>query len=197
MNVHDQRDERVLVVWADGPDTIIPTCNDFEERLIKLLWRARPGFGATPSASSHPASYADSASAHSLIPVTARGSATPSERRVPLGRSTPGADAIKEDVEKGLSKASGEPRAVRTVKRRWYGKRVVVKENRFPNAEDAIELEFASEKRPTMLYSPLYNGIAAALSLSESPRFLQPHLLRPLFPLPQSSLAMASVSIEL
>jgi hypothetical protein len=76
---------------------------------------------------------------------------------VPLGRSTPGADAIKDDVEK----------AVRTAKRRWYGKRVVVKENRFPNAEDAIDLEFASEKRPTMLYSPLYNGVAAALSLSE------------------------------
>jgi len=187
----------VLVVWADGPDTIIPTCNDFEERLIKLLWRARPGFGATPSASSHPASYADSASGHSLIPVTARGSATPSERRVPFGRSTPGADAINGDVEKALAKASSEPRAVRTGKRRWYGKRVVVQENRFSNAEDAIELEFASEKRPTMLYSPLYNGVAAALSLSESSRQSQPHLLRPLFPLPQSSLAMASVSIEL
>lgn len=191
-----QRDERVLIVWADGPDTIIPTCNDFEERLIKLLWRARPGFGATPSASSHPASYADSASAHSLIPVTARGSATPSERRVPLGRNTPGADAIKEDVEKALSQASNEPRVVRTFKRRWYGKRVV-KEDRFSNAEDAIELEFASEKRPTMLYSPLYNGIAAALSLSGSPRFSWPHSLRPLSSLPQFSLVMASVSIEL
>jgi hypothetical protein len=139
------------------------------------LWRARPGFGATPSASSHPASYADSASGHSLIPITARDSATPSERRVPLGRSTPGADAIREDVEKALSKSSGEPRDVRTAKRHWYGKRVVVKENRFPNAEDAIEPELALEKRTTMLYSPLYNGIAAALSLSEPPRFLQPH----------------------
>lgn len=186
----------MLIVWADGPDTIIPTCNDFEERLIKLLWRARPGFGGTPSASSHPASYADSASAHSLIPVTARGSATPSERRVPLGRNTPGADAIKEDVEKALSKASNEPRVVRTFKRRWYGKRVV-KEDRFSNAEDAIELEFASEKRPTMLYSPLYNGIAAALSLSGSPRFSWPHSLRPLSSLPQFLLVMASVSIEL
>lgn len=171
----------MLVVWADGPDTIIPTCNDFEERLIKLLWRARPGFGATPSASSHPASFADSASAHSLIPVTARGSATPSERGVPLGRNTSGGDAIKEDVEKALSKASGEPRAVRNVKRRWYGKRVNVKEDHFPKVEDATELELASDKRPTMLHSPLYNGIAAALSLSESSRFSQPHLLRPLF----------------
>jgi hypothetical protein len=187
----------VLVVWADGPDTIIPTCNDFEERLIKLLWRARPGFGTTPSSSPHPASYADSASGHSLIPVTARGSAPPSERRLPLGRITPGAVAIKEDVEKALAKASSEPRAVHTVKRRWYGKRVVIEEKHFPDAEVGIELEYASEKRPTMLYAPLYNGIAAGLSLSESPRLSQPHLLKPHFLLSQSSLAMASVSIEL
>ena len=158
----------MLVVWADGPDTIIPTCNDFEERLIKLLWRAQPGFGATPSPSSHPVFYADSASGNSLIPVTAGGSATPSERRVPLGQSTPGADAIRVDVEKDSSRASSEPRAVRTAKRRWYGKRVVVNEKRVPHAEDVIELESASEKRPTMLYSPLYNGIGAALSLGES-----------------------------
>ena len=187
----------MLVVWADGPHTIIPTCNDFEERLIKLLWRARPGFGTTPSSSPHPASYADSASGHSLIPVTARGSAAPSERRVPFWRSTPGVDAIKEDVEKALAEPSSDPRAVRPVKRRWFGKRVVIEEKRPKNAEDEIELEYASEKRPTMLYAPLYNGIAAGLSLREPPHFSQSHLLRPLFLLSQSSLAMASVSIEL
>lgn len=54
-----QRDERVLVVWSDSIDTIIPTCHDFEERLIKLLWRSRPGAfpGSHPTSStSHPAS---------------------------------------------------------------------------------------------------------------------------------------------
>jgi hypothetical protein len=170
MDVYDQRDERVLVVWADGPDTIIPTCNDFEERLIKLLWRARPGFGATPS-SSHPASYADSASGHSLIGITARGSAAPSVQRVPVGRSTPGADTTKEDVEKAFAKVSSEPQVVRAVKRRWYGKRVVVQEKRFPRASDEPEPEYGPEKRPVMLYAPLYNGIAAGLSLSESSPF--------------------------
>ena len=46
------------MVWSDSIDTIIPTCHDFEERLIKLLWRSRPGFSGShaPSASSHPAS---------------------------------------------------------------------------------------------------------------------------------------------
>ncbi|KAI0288324.1 glycosyl transferase family group 2-domain-containing protein [Russula brevipes] len=157
------RDERVLVVWADGPDTIIPTCNDFEERLIKLLWRARPGFGTTPSPS-HPASCADSVSAHSLIGVTARGSAPPSEQRVPVGRITPAVDAIQ-DVEKALAQAASEPRVVRTLKRRWYGKRVIVEEKRFSSAQDEAELEYGPEKRQVMLYAPLYNGIAAGLSI--------------------------------
>lgn len=156
-------------MWADGPDTIIPTCNDFEERLIKLLWRARPGFGVTPS-SSLPASYADSNSGHSLIGVTGRGSATPSDR-VPVSQSTPGitpaAGASKEDIEKAFANASGEPRTARNVKRRWYGKRVVVEEKQFPDAEGASEPElgYGPEKRPAVLYAPLYNGIAAGLAV--------------------------------
>ena len=32
----------MLVVWSHSLESIIPTCNDFEERLIKLLWRSRP-----------------------------------------------------------------------------------------------------------------------------------------------------------
>ena len=46
-----QRDERVLIVWSDSIDSIIPTCRDFEERLIKLLWRSRPTGGMATSAS--------------------------------------------------------------------------------------------------------------------------------------------------
>jgi hypothetical protein len=173
-------------VWADGPDTIIPTCNDFEERLIKLLWRARPGFGATPS-SSHPASYADSNSAHSLIGVTSRGSAAPSERRVPVGRSTPVAHTSKEDVEKAFTKAVGEPQAVRTVKRRWYGKRVVVEEQQFPDAGEKSEnqaeneLGYGPEKRPAMLYAPLYNGLAAGLAIGKVSRIEPSQLTQTLF----------------
>jgi hypothetical protein len=185
-------------VWADGPDTIIPTCNDFEERLIKLLWRARPGFGATPS-SSHPASYADSNSAHSLVGVTGRGSAAPSERRVPVvrstPRSTPAADASKEDVEKAFAKAVGEPQTVRTVKRRWYGKRIVVEEKQFED-ESEPELGYGPEKRPALLYAPVYNGLAAGLAFCKVSRFDQNHLLNPAS-LAQFSSEMASVSASI
>jgi hypothetical protein len=88
---------------------------------------------------------------------------------VPVGRSTPGADTTKEEVEKAFSKTPSEPEVVRTVKRRWYGKRVVVEEKRFSaHTDDEAELEYGSEKRPAMLYAPLYNGIAAGLSLGAS-----------------------------
>ncbi|KAH9938818.1 glycosyl transferase family group 2-domain-containing protein [Epithele typhae] len=35
------RDERVMVVWTYDLDSIIPTCRDFEEKLIKLVWNRR------------------------------------------------------------------------------------------------------------------------------------------------------------
>lgn len=44
-----QRDERVLVLWSNDLEGIIPLCRDFEARLIKLVWRAR---GTTSAAAS-------------------------------------------------------------------------------------------------------------------------------------------------
>ncbi|PVF94594.1 hypothetical protein CPB86DRAFT_776587 [Serendipita vermifera] len=37
------RDERVMVVWSDSVDDIIPSCLDLEGRLLKLVWKARHG----------------------------------------------------------------------------------------------------------------------------------------------------------
>lgn len=71
-----QRDERVMVIWSNDIDTIIPTCRDFEERLIKLLWRSRPsasGFGSHPtSMHSHPGSTSGSVSGHSTTNLNTR-----------------------------------------------------------------------------------------------------------------------------
>ncbi|PPQ94708.1 hypothetical protein CVT25_009563 [Psilocybe cyanescens] len=46
------RDERVMVIWSESLDRIVPICQDFEERLIKLLWRSRPGPAAAVSSAS-------------------------------------------------------------------------------------------------------------------------------------------------
>lgn len=39
-----------MIIWSESLDRIVPLCQEFEERLIKLLWRSRPLFN-TPSAS--------------------------------------------------------------------------------------------------------------------------------------------------
>jgi hypothetical protein len=31
-----------MIIWSESLDRIIPLCQEFEERLIKLLWRSRP-----------------------------------------------------------------------------------------------------------------------------------------------------------
>ena len=61
------RDERVLVVWTEDPANIVSTVNDFEERLIKLLWRSRPSAMGSHAASSN--SHAGSISGEYLALV--------------------------------------------------------------------------------------------------------------------------------
>ena len=43
-----------MVIWSESLDRIIPICQDFEERLIKLLWRARPVVPTTTNSSGSP-----------------------------------------------------------------------------------------------------------------------------------------------
>ncbi|KAF4566319.1 hypothetical protein EYR36_011738 [Pleurotus pulmonarius] len=160
------RDERVLVVWSHSLDAIIPTCHDFEERLIKLLWRSRP-----PVPPSTSGSVAGSVSGHSL---------TASNRKTRSGSSYQH-DSVDSEKEKlglgigGISGAMGEiGDAGRSkdalapehtggkrgkMKRTWYGKKVWVRDD----DEDDVE-RGAPEKRPAMLYAPVYNGIAAAMA---------------------------------
>ncbi|KAG5652322.1 hypothetical protein H0H81_005435, partial [Sphagnurus paluster] len=48
------RDERVLVIWSDAIDRIVPACTEFEERLIKLLWHVQPSSQSSPQLSIPP-----------------------------------------------------------------------------------------------------------------------------------------------
>ncbi|KAF7297159.1 Glyco-trans-2-like domain-containing protein [Mycena indigotica] len=93
-----RRDERVLVVWSDSIDAIIPTCQDFEDRLIKLLWRSRP-----TGPLSTPGSISGSILSHSSL------AARPFDSEKQAG--------LLPDQEK-LTKAK--------VRRNWYGKKVGV-----------------------------------------------------------------------
>lgn len=137
------------MVWSDSLDNIIPTCHDFEERLIKLLWRSRPPVGSALSASSHQGSVAGSVSGHS-VSALGPGSSQPTKRHTLLGLNglASASQTSFGDPEKGLD---DQPRT--KTKRTWYGrKRTIVIDPTVP------------EERPARYFAPLYNGLAAGLS---------------------------------
>ncbi|KAJ7222442.1 glycosyl transferase family group 2-domain-containing protein [Mycena pura] len=135
---HTQRDERVLVVWSDSIDTIIPTCQDFEDRLIKLLWRSRPT-GLGPA--SAPGSAAGSVLSHSSLPPR-------SDPEKPRHSFSPYGNSAGEKVTKTH------------VKRNWYGKRIGLTTTTVdPDVEAGLR-----DRREAKLYAPVYNGLAAGLA---------------------------------
>ncbi|KAG7092057.1 hypothetical protein E1B28_008438 [Marasmius oreades] len=129
------RDERVLVVWASSLENIIPTCQDFEERMIKFLWRSRPVDSNVSALSS---SSPNSVAGHESHPdsLLAR----------PLH--------LEQEPAPISSSESSIPPPVTVKKRTWYGKTKTV----------TVPSKDFVHPRPTLLYAPLYNGLAAGLS---------------------------------
>ncbi|EIW55944.1 uncharacterized protein TRAVEDRAFT_171869 [Trametes versicolor FP-101664 SS1] len=188
------RDERVLVVWSDSIDNIIPTCHDFEERLIKLLWRSRPGAfpGSHPtSTNSHPASVSGSVSGHSLQHINTRLSQSQLRRNsvLPnatgasgLGTPVPGtprgvfigsggvlgmsAEDLALGEEKDTDVREGQVGPTTKTKRTWYGgKKTVVVSEAASTVDTYADVEAGPEPRRPMLLAPIYNGLAAGLSI--------------------------------
>lgn len=152
-----QRDERVLIVWADNLDYIIPICRDFEDKLIKLVWRSRP---ATSSA----ASGITSGSIGSLG-LSPSASASPSttnlsEKLVSSGSapSTPGNNGALSAAERAEETRKGQAKK----KSNWFGWRVATKEEKMD--EKGVE-DGKPEPRPIRLFAPIYGGLGAGLSI--------------------------------
>ncbi|KAM6494911.1 Glycosyl transferase family group 2 domain containing protein [Amanita muscaria] len=158
------RDERVLVVWSETIDHIVPACHEIEERLIKLLWRSRP-----PQSASANTSIAHAAQGNSAAPSIADQSvdglplAAGSLRNVRSFTGLSGRasgfnffgdlndveDKEKSDQEKDISKLPQKPE-----KSGWFGSKKKPKDIEAGNPD----------QRLIMFYAPLYNGFAAALS---------------------------------
>ena len=168
-----------MVIWSESLDRIIPLCQDFEERLIKLLWRARPMMH-TPSNSSGSAagsydhgvdgvkrspggSISDSAELvqHSGSGSNVSGEAAGGEREIAFGGDVP-TEKVGSDSS-ALSRGKG-----RGYRRTWYGKKVLLQsdeaDEKGGGVLDDVE-ELGEGKRPVMLYAPLYNGLAAGIAL--------------------------------
>jgi hypothetical protein len=143
-----KRDERVLIVWADELDRIVPLCAEFEEKIMKLVWRTRP-----------PAPSIVTTTTNSVNPSTT-GSNVNLNEKTPI---TPVTDAAVAVVLAGkeIPGAADEPPAS-TWKWSW---RLSKKR---PSAVISDDLEKGSagrEARPIRLFAPVYGGLGLGLSV--------------------------------
>lgn len=141
-----KRDERVLIVWSDDLDKILSLCNDFENKLMKLVWRSRTVIGGTPSLLSNSGSA-------SIPPST-----TASDVNL----------AEKPNSESQISSVPSLTQEVRKPKHksRWNWARGLTRKAAASPTD--LEKGLTPQPRPTRLLAPFYSGFGAGLSVCTS-----------------------------
>ena len=131
-----------MVVWTYDMDSIIPTCRDFEEKLIKLVWMRRAAFASLPS-STAPSTFA-------------------SDEHLTEKAKTRDAAATVSEKPSAIVLA---PKKVKTPAKRkracdifGYWK---------ADASDVEKTAEGPSARPMRMFAPVYCGLGAALSLCE------------------------------
>lgn len=170
----EKRDERVLVVWSESIEHIVPACHDIEEKLIKLLWRSRPARPASANAS-----YLQPGQGNSAAPSIADGS---TDGLATGGGSIRGFSRVGSAIGLGgkasgfnffgdLSDQDGKERTDQKSEEIQPSQATATRNKSFWNkllgrtkSEDRDLEALNPSQRPAMLYAPLYNGIAAGLS---------------------------------
>jgi len=144
-----QRDERVLVVWSDNIDNIIPQCNYFEEHLVKLVFTQRQSLvGMTPGQS-----IAASPALTSTVTSVANSSSD-----VQLDEKLQ-----EQDTEKGPARAP-DPRAKPISGGSLWGWRIGSRAKQAPSPRDLEKAGAGANARPTRYFGPVYGGLGLALS---------------------------------
>ncbi|KAF8151650.1 glycosyl transferase family group 2-domain-containing protein [Crassisporium funariophilum] len=146
------RDERVLIVWSDDLDHVVPLCNEFEEKMMKLVWRERhtttPSVITSVSNSSYPSTTTSKVNLNEK--ATTRASVTVAEAAV--------ATAALAEKETNTT----APTAARTF---WGWKLSSKKDTSSKTASDPEKGSPGSRPRPIRLFAPLYGGLGLGLSL--------------------------------
>ena len=184
-----------MVIWSESLDRIIPLCQEFEERLIKLLWRSRPLHNSSSASSTHHqgAVGAGSSAGHgneSLLgcPVSGSVEALPgpngtngngNRNSVTLVKGLYGEQGREFDEEKdekekdavvsghlnGHNNDQKSEDSERNDITRGYKRTWYGKKVFVPPSSKQDDLERYGERRPIRLYAPLYNGLAAGIAL--------------------------------
>lgn len=141
-----QRDERVLIVWADELDRIVPLCAEFEEKIMKLVWRSRPSVSSVPSVLT--------STTNSIAPSTTASDVNLNEKTV----ITP--TVITDEVLAG-KEIMGTTDKPSTRKWSW---RLSKKRPSAAVLDDVEKGSAGRQARPIRLFAPVYGGLGLGLS---------------------------------
>ncbi|KAJ3724459.1 glycosyl transferase family group 2-domain-containing protein [Lentinula raphanica] len=139
------RDERVLIVWSDDLDNILPLCTDFESKLIQLVWRSCATLDGAPSLLSI------SQGSPSVPPSTITLDVSLAEKPSSSSQTSP--------LPSLTEKTTQEPKP--KLKWNWSWKL----SKRGPTNTSDPEKGSTPQPRPTRLFAPFYGGFGAGLSI--------------------------------
>lgn len=151
-----QRDERVLVVWSDSLNTIIPLTKDFDEKLIQLVWSIRVSANGIPTAGS--VTPAEVASPVLGTPITSMSDVhlrepTSAELLSPMPATK---EVVPVEPPKTKTKSKGS----------LWGWRI---RDKADQAQGDVESASGVSPRPVRLFAPLYDGVGAGLCVCKCP----------------------------
>ena len=152
---HFQRDEHVLVVWADGLDQIIPLCKSFDEKLMKLAWRSKAN-SFTPSILSSPSPSNSSAPSTNASNVNL----TEKNKMKETGDIIATFAAEEKAALEAAAAASSPPsKESDEEKLKWFGR----------NASKIVcDIEKDTKRpRPVRLFASVFIGAGAGLAVCE------------------------------
>ena len=131
----------MLVVWAYSLDEIIPTCRDFEDKLIKLVWNQRSALVSLAS---------------STAPSNTGSDVNLNEKATQIVDKEAAKEKEKEHAEKRIAEKQAKSRVCRL----GLGYFVSSK-------QDVEKTADGPSARPTRLLAPFYCGLACAFSFCE------------------------------
>lgn len=139
-------------MWSDDLDHIVPLCNEFDEKLMKLVWQSRnmvatPSFITSINTSSAPSMTASDVNLNEKAAIAS--------------------DGVVEAATK-MENAVAENEAPQPERKFWSWK-LSSKKSPAKASSDTEKGSAAPQARPIRLFAPVYGGIGCALSICEYP----------------------------
>ncbi|KAG6890188.1 hypothetical protein C0995_010893 [Termitomyces sp. Mi166 len=146
------RDERVLIVWSDDLDQIVPLCSEFEEKIMKLVWRSRTNPTSIVTSTTTSASLSTTASDVNLNEKSTHQPVTVTDAVAAVTL------AEKEGVT--TSKQESAP-----TKSKWGWSWRLSSKRPLKSKKDIEKGTSGREDRPIRLFGPFYDGLGLGFAV--------------------------------